>query len=134
MALVTEVGTISGSDPELRFTSSGKAVCNFDIYIPAVRANPEKGIAGEEKRYRKVTAWEQLGENAAESLRQGDRVIVRGTLKCNKWEGQDGQPKEREELTAWNIGPDLSYATAEVVRNEREEASAPAAPGYEKPF
>lgn len=130
--LTTEVGFIVKEDPTLDFSPQGHAICKFSIRIPGKNAKGDQPKV--EARFVDVVAWRQLGENCAESLRNGDRVIVQGTLKTRDWEGRDGQTRTNTELNAWNVGPDLSYATATVVKIERNEgegraAAAPAADG-----
>lgn len=126
--LVTIVGTICARDPELKFTASGTAVTEFGVRVPGSKK------AGTEAVFHNVVCWRDLAENVAESLSQGDRVIVVGVEKTDTWEGQDGQQKSKKKLTAYQVGVDLNYATAEVVRAERREpagASAAASGGYQ---
>ncbi len=119
---VLYVGTITGRDPELRFTTGGKAITHFSLRIPGTRA--KEGQEATEARFQEVNCWEQLGENVAESLRQGDRVVVRGVEKTRTYKTGAGEEKTVTEITAWNVGPDLSYATCNVVRNERKGPEA----------
>ena len=127
--LVVVVGHICREDPVLRFINSGKAVAEFTIRVPGTRAKGDQPAT--EATFKDVVCWEALVENVAESLRQGDRVIVRGVEKLDTWQSKDGEEKTREKITAWNVGPDLSFATATVVRTERQEpAKSTTASGY----
>ncbi len=125
--LVTIVGTICKEDPTLRFTPTGIALCVFGVRVPGTKA--KEGKPATEATFHNITCWRELAENVAESLKDKDRVIVRGIEKTDTWEGQDGQPKSKVVINAWNVGPDLSYATASVVRNERKTADAAPAAG-----
>ena len=103
-------------DPELRFTPSGAAVANFGV------AWNRKGRDGEEVvSFFDVTAWNQLAENASESLTKGMRVVVYGRLDQRSWETQDGDRRSKVEIIADEIAPSLRWATAEVNRNERRD-------------
>ncbi len=111
----TVVGNIT-RDPELRFTPSGAAVANFGL------AWNRKGRDGEEiVSFFDVTAWNQLAENASESLSKGMRVVVYGRLDQRSWETQDGDRRSKVEIIADDIAPSLKWATAEVNRNERRD-------------
>ena len=129
---VVIIGSIVKEDPTLRFSPAGHAICKFGVRVPGSTK------AGTEATFHDVVAWRELAENAAESLKKGDRVIVRGVPKTREWDKQDGTKGIATEINAWNIGPDLSYATAVVVRNERRDTAEPAqakgtaaADGYE---
>jgi single-strand DNA-binding protein len=118
------VGTICREDPVLKFTPNGLAVCEFSVRVPG--KNAKDGQPKVEAEFHNVTAWRELGENVAECLHNGDRVIVRGVTKVQTWQNDAGEEKSKTILNAWNVGPDLSYATASVVRNERKDSSSPA--------
>ena len=112
---VTVVGNIT-RDPELRFTPSGAAVANFGL------AWNRKGRDGEEiVSFFDVTAWNQLAENASESLSKGMRVVVYGRLDQRSWESGEGERRSKVEIIADDIAPSLKWATAEVTRNERRD-------------
>lgn len=123
--LVTVVGHVVKEDPALSFTSSGLALTKFSVRVPGSKA--KDGKPATEAHFVDVVCWRELAENVAESVRQGDRVIVRGPEKERAWTGSDGKEHKSVELNAWNVGPDLSYATAVVQRTEKKEADAPVA-------
>lgn len=115
MSNVTVIGTL-GADPELRFTPNGSAVCDFSI-----AENKGKGD-DQVTHWFDVVCWKQLAENVAESLTKGTRVIVSGQLEQQTWDDRNGGGKRSKvQIVAWNVGPDLSYATASVVKNERRD-------------
>mgnify|MGYP003653531500 CR=1 FL=1 len=68
-----------------------------------------------------VTAWNQLAENASESLTKGMRVVVYGRLDQRSWETQDGDRRSKVEIIADDIAPSLKWASAEIKRNDRRE-------------
>lgn len=116
---VTLVGSL-GNPPELRFTPSGQAVANFSMAVRRTWKNKQTGANEEQTSWFRVTAWGQLGENVAESLDKGSRVIVTGRLEERKWETQEGEKRSVIEVIADEVGPSLRWATAQVVRNERQ--------------
>jgi single-strand DNA-binding protein len=121
-------------DPELRYTANGKAVASFGI-----AENRRRAGADEETHFFNVTVWGDLAENVAASIHKGTRVIVVGDLVQRSFETKEGEKRSVVEINAWNVGPDLSWATADVQRVEKESKSnkggSRQAPAYEEePF
>ena len=130
---VTVIGNCT-RDPELRFTAGGQAVASFGLAVNRRWQNRQTNEWEEAVSFFDVTCWAQLAENVAESITKGSRVIVSGRLDQRSWETQDGDKRSKIEIVADEIGPSLTYATAQVVRNERREGfdggsgGAPSAP------
>jgi single-strand DNA-binding protein len=122
---ITIVGNLVG-DPELRFTPSGAAACRFTIaHNPRVFNREANEWKDGEPTFFDCTVWRDLAEHVAESLRRGHRVILMGNLKTRRWES-DGSGKTaagdtitRQELEVLAIGPELTFATATVVKATR---------------
>jgi len=72
--------------PEMHFTSSGKAICNF--YVDT-----------EDERLTVVT-WQDLAEKVAQHVLPEDRVEIYGTKKVRWWTTPEGDKHSREELNA----------------------------------
>ncbi|CAB4584777.1 MAG: single-stranded DNA-binding protein [Actinobacteria bacterium] len=113
---VTIVGNIT-RDPELRFTAGGKGIASFGLAVN--RRYQQNGEWQEKVSFFNVTAWDQLGENAAASLTKGTRVIVTGRLEQREYETQQGEKRNVVEIVADEIGPSLRWATATVERTQR---------------
>jgi single-strand DNA-binding protein len=146
---VTVIGNIT-RDPELRFTSGGQAIASFGLAVNRVWNDRQSNERKEQVSFFDVKCWAQLGENVAQSLHKGARVIVSGRLEQQSWE-RDGQKHSKIEIVADEVGPSLRWATANIERNERREGGgfdsgssrpaqnepAPAGGGYandEEPF
>jgi len=116
------------AEPELRFTPGGKAVVNF-----RVAANSKRQVNGQwedgDSLFMSCSAWEQLAENIAETVKKGMAVMVYGQLKQREWEDKEGQKRISVEMDARNVGISLRYATAEVKRIERSKGPEQAAKG-----
>lgn len=91
-----------GRDPELRYTPSGKAVCNFSIAVNEGYTGRD-GNKQDETLWMRVNCWEKTAENAAKYLKKGDPVLVSGKLKMNKFKDKDGNDRESVELTAFTV-------------------------------
>lgn len=115
----TIVGNLT-ADPELRFTPAGVAVVRLSIaHNPRIKSGDEWKDG--EPTFVSATAWRTLAENVAESLSKGARVIVTGRLTTERWE-KDGAKRERLALAIEGIGPDLTYATAQVRKMTRSNS------------
>lgn len=115
--------TICGNltdDPELRWTPSGAAVANFTIAsTPRVFDRQANEFKDGEALFMRCSLWRQAGENAAESLTKGMRVIATGALKQRSYETKQGEKRTVVELDVEEIGPSLKYATAKVTKAQR---------------
>jgi len=118
---VTLVGNIT-RDPELRFTNSGQALASFGLAVSRRWRDQQSNEWQEKTSFFNVTAWGQLGENVAQSLHKGARVIVSGRLEQREYETRDGEKRTAVDIIADEIGPSLRWATAQVERTSRQPA------------
>lgn len=116
---ITVVGNVT-DDPDLRFTHDGTACCVITVAVNPRRfdRNTQQWVDGEPSFHR-VTVWRQLGENVAESIKKGARVIVSGTLAQRHWETDAGEKRSAWGITADAVGAELTFATATVKRMSR---------------
>ena len=107
-------------DPELRFTQSGAAVCDFGL------AWNQRSQQGEDKaHYFEITCWRDLAEKVAESETRGMRVVVYGRLDYQSWETQNGEKRSTVKVLADEVSPSIRWATAQVSKNERGGGPSP---------
>lgn len=122
---VTLVGNTTG-EPELRYLSSGAAVCSFTVAVQPRRfnKNTNQWEDGQASFYR-CSAWRQLAENIAESFTKGSRVIVTGTIGQRSYETREGEQRTVFEVQVDDIGASVKFATATIKRPERTGGQAP---------
>ena len=118
MSTITVVGNLT-ADPELRFTPQGKAVLKAPIaenfgYRDATGAWVEGATS-----FHNVIVWGAQGENCAESLVTGDRVVVVGRLEQRSYDNEAGEKRTVWEITADEVSVGLRYATAKPVKSVR---------------
>jgi single-strand DNA-binding protein len=116
--ILTIVGNLT-ADPEVRSTQNGTNVANFTIASTPRTFNRntnqfEDGAA----LFMRCAAWRELGDHAAASLHKGMRVIAQGRLSQRSYKANDGTNRTVVEMTVDEIGPSLSYATAQVTRTQ----------------
>ncbi len=106
-------------DPELRFTPTGQAIASFGVAVNRKWQNRQTNEWEEATSFFDVVAWGTLGENCAQSLARGSRVIVTGRLDQRSWETQEHEKRTKIEIVADEVAPSLRWATAKVEKNER---------------
>lgn len=87
-------------DPELKYTNSGRAVCNLSIANNRIYTKDGERVT--EVSYFDIEAWGPVGENCAKYLSKGSGIIVEGRLKQDRWESE-GKTQSRIRITASNI-------------------------------
>jgi single-strand DNA-binding protein len=122
---ITLVGNLT-RDPELRYTAGGRALASFGIAVN--RRYQVNGEWQEQVSYFNVTAWGDLGENAAASLSKGSRAIVFGRLEQRDYENREGEKRSVVEVVAEEVGASLRWAQAQIERTQRSEGGAPRGP------
>jgi len=98
LSKVILVGNL-GSDPEMRYTPSGKAVTSFRM-ATSRRYTTTAGEAKEETDWFRVSVWGKQAEQCNQFLSKGRQVYVEGRLHARSWEGQDGQTRTSLDVTA----------------------------------
>ena len=120
---ITIIGNIV-AEPELRYTPAGAAVCNFRVASTPRTYNRNTGQWEDgEAMFLTCNAWKQLGENTANTLAKGMRVIVNGKLKQRSFQTREGDNRTVFEIDVEEVGPSLRYATAQV--NRTQQGGAP---------
>jgi single-strand DNA-binding protein len=110
-AHVTIVGNLT-KDPELRFTPGGDAVANMSIAVNERVKDGNEWKDGEASFY-EVKAWKKLGEQVAESLTKGNRVIVTGKMRIEKYETKTGETRYTTVINADEIGESIRFRNSE---------------------
>ncbi|WNM67281.1 SSB protein [Arthrobacter phage Wyborn] len=120
---ITIIGNLT-NDPELRFTPSGAAVANFTIAsTPRTFDRQANEWKDGETLFMRCAVWRGQAENVAETLQKGMRVIAQGLLKSRSYETKEGEKRTVIELDVAEIGPSLQYASAKVMRTQRNGES-----------
>ncbi len=77
-------------DPELKYSNEGIAISEMGLAVNKRWRNSNTD-ENNSVDYFNITAWNNLAENCAVSLKKGDRVIVCGHLNLRSWENRDGK-------------------------------------------
>ena len=88
-----------GKDPEVRYTSSGKAVATFTL-ATSQQWKDQGGTDQERTEWHRIVAWGRLGEVCGEYLSKGRQVYIEGRIQSREWEDQEGNKRTTVEIVA----------------------------------
>lgn len=88
-----------GRDPEMRYTQSNTAVCNFTVATTDTWSD-RNGEKQERTEWHRIVAWGRLAEICSQYLQKGKQVYIEGRLQTREWEDQQGQKKYTTEIVA----------------------------------
>ena len=77
-----------GRDPEMRYTASGDAVCNFSIAV-GDQYKDKQGNKVESTEWVNIVAFRRLAEICGEYLAKGSKVYISGKFKTDKYKDKD---------------------------------------------
>jgi single-strand DNA-binding protein len=95
---VTLVGNL-GNDPETKYTQGGMAITTLSLATTSVRKDKD-GNAQERTEWHRVKLFGKLGEIAGEYLKKGRQVYIEGSIRYDKFTGQDGVEKYFTDIVA----------------------------------
>ncbi len=101
MNLAIVIGRL-GKDPELKYTTGGKAVAELSI-ATSEKWRDAKGELQERVEWHRVTLWDKQAENAAKYLSKGSQACVRGRIQTEKWTDNDGTNRYTTKIIAEHI-------------------------------
>ena len=107
-------------DPELKYTNEGMAITEMGLAV----SKRWRDVNGEENStvdYFNITAWNNLAENCAATLRKGDRIIACGHLSLRSWENRDGKKYNIVNITADMIAMSLEYNRMQPEKKRRKK-------------
>ena len=88
-------------DPELRYTSSNRAVCQFTVAIDRPFTNQASGQR--EADFINVVAWDKTGENIGKYMTKGRLIAVEGRIQTRNYENNEGRRVYVTEVIASNV-------------------------------
>ncbi len=102
MASVNKVILIGnlGRDPEVRYTTSGTAICNVTLATTRRWKDKASGENVDETEWHRLVFYDRLAEIAGEYLKKGRQIYVEGRLKTRKWTDKDNVERYTTEIVA----------------------------------
>lgn len=88
-------------DPELRYTSSNRAVCQFTVAIDRPFTNQATG--NREADFINIVAWDKTGENVGKYMTKGRLIAVEGRIQTRNYDNNEGRKVYVTEVVASNV-------------------------------
>ena len=97
---VIVVGNL-GRDPEVKYLTSGSAVCEFSIAC-SEKWKDKSETPQERTEWVTIVAWGKLAETCGQYLKKGRPVLIEGSLRTESWE-KDGVKHSRTKVQASSL-------------------------------
>lgn len=91
-----------GRDPELKYTSSGKAVCTFSL-ATSERWTGADGQKNESTCWHNIVAWGKQAEVIKEYMSKGRQLFIEGRIQNRSYDDKDGNKKYISEVVVQNF-------------------------------
>ncbi len=120
-----------GADPEVRYMPSGGAVTNLRLATSERWKDKQTGENQERTEWHRVVLYNRQAEIAGEYLRKGSKIYIEGSIRTNKWQGQDGQDRYTTEIIAREmqfLDSKQSGGTANFNQPQQQPSSSPNSP------
>jgi len=88
-----------GNDPDTRYTQSGLAVSRVSLATTTVRKDRD-GANQEKTEWHRVVFFGKLAEVVNQYLRKGRTIYVEGSIRYEKYTGQDGIERYSTDIVA----------------------------------
>ncbi len=81
------------ADIELRQTSTGKSVANFNLAV-------DRQFAKDTTDFISCTAWDKTAETLSKYVKKGQKIAIRGNLQNRKYTDKNGNERTVTEVVA----------------------------------
>lgn len=86
-----------GADPDVRHTSNGTAVANFNL-ATTDKWTDKEGKKQSQTEWHRIVAWGRLAEICGEYVSKGTQVYIEGRIRTNEWEDDNKNKKKTKEI------------------------------------
>ncbi len=114
-----------GTDPEVRSTAGGSAVCN--LRIATTEKWTKDGQQHEKTEWHRVVVWGAQADNCGKYLRKGSLTYIEGSLETREWTDKEGVKRYTTEIKARRVlflerkGSDEGSSGARTERQEHRQ-------------
>jgi single-strand DNA-binding protein len=86
-------------DPELRYTPSGTAICEFGIAVNESWTPKGGGEKKEKVHFFNCVAWAKTAEIVAQYFKKGKPIFIEGKLSFEQWQDPTGGKRSTVKVT-----------------------------------
>ncbi len=110
---VVVVGNLTGDPVE---GGTDNKVANFRLAVNRWRKGSPEGEEDSRERteFIDVECWGSMADHVCTSMRKGDRAIVVGQLKYDRWSDEAGNPRSKVRIRASAVGPSLEFTSVQL--------------------
>jgi len=127
-----------GNDPDMRYMTSGDAVCNLSVATTERWKDKKTGEQKEKTEWHRVSCFGRLAEICGEYLHKGSKVYIEGSLQTREYE-KDGIKRYSTEIKAREMkmldskpqGAGQGQRTNNSNAGQRQQSSSEGQPGPE---
>lgn len=87
-------------DPDVRYTQTGKVVCQFTLAVDRPFTNQE---GQREADFITVVVWGKIAELCGNSLAKGHKALIDGRLQIRNYDAKDGTKRWVTEIIAHSV-------------------------------
>lgn len=119
-----------GQDAELKYTTSGKAVANFNL-ATTEKWKGQDGEKHEKTTWHRIILWGRQAETIKEYGHKGSQILIEGKIENRSYDDADGNKKYVSEVIASNyrlLGKKNSNGNAEAQTTENAPAQTATPP------
>ena len=91
-----------GNSPELRYTSAGTPVCNFNIATDE-HFKDKDGNLQKRTEWHRIVIWGKAAEACEKHLAKGRQVFICGQLRTRSWDDKDGNKRVTTEIHSTDV-------------------------------
>ena len=89
-----------GKDPDIRYTPSGTAVCNFSLATSESYKDKNTQQKITKTEWHRVVTFGRLAEICGEYLMQGKCIYIEGRIQTDQWEDKEGNKRYTTKIIA----------------------------------
>ena len=91
-----------GRDPEVRFTTSGRAMAKFPV-ATSEKWKDQDGNPQERTDWHNIVVWGKQAETCGQYLSKGRQVYVEGSIRTRSYDDKDGNKRYTTEIVARDV-------------------------------
>jgi len=91
------------NEPTITHSKSGNTIASFNLMTWASTKNKHTDEWDKEWEYHDITCFGYTANTVEKYIGDGSRVFVEGSIKTDKWEGNDGKTNYRKKIYASKV-------------------------------
>ena len=117
-----------GRDPDIKFTSDGKAIANLAVATNESWTDKTSGQKVEKTEWHKVVVFGQLADICQRYLHKGSKVYLEGKLQTRKWDNNEGVTQYTTEVVLSGFNSNMMMLDGKGESVEPTEPTVEVAP------